>query len=564
METAIRWSPSSTLLDQRFLLIDVNGHSFRRCNVERYDGKNLQHETVSTYTKVPPFRAFDWASHDESLVAVGQWSGEVTVLRIDDAASNVSLPAKHQRLCNTVAFSRTGLLAAGLERVRNDFCLNIWDVNQRLPALSSPKPSPAKRFVEPYRSYASSEAISSIKFFSAQPEVLISGVKGRGIRIYDLRENTGNPSLQFQTSSVHNIAIDPLDENYFACAGVPKDTTIQIWDRRHGSPFSTLSFGSTADLSVPLGGPVLEYKEAFPTTKISPQPPLGDPTGVMVSSIWSLRYCKGKSGCLGALANNGDFKVFETKHEYSLLGSSQGAEPHGIDIHPDERDAEYDVPMADDRPILTKRVHQVENACDDDRKGRLKSERVVAFDFTNLAGSKGTPCVIVLRGDRSVGILELNGPAPALAVSPFSEIVVSKANKSNSNFHNFPRDEHFVTSTIQRIRPSEKARISNTTETELQSRLSGVPVRGEFATGTGKKPQSSREAHEQLIESHMSNGKLDIGEALACFNVAFRRCAEGYLLDCDKNIDLLPDDPWLQNMWRWIRREFNDQEIELS
>ena len=120
METAIRWSPSSTLSEQRFLVVDVNGRSFKRCKVEQYDGKNFQHSIQSTYSKVPPFRAFDWAPHDETLVAVGQWSGEVTVLRIDDTSSNVSLPAKHQRLCNAVAFSRIGLMAAGLERVRND------------------------------------------------------------------------------------------------------------------------------------------------------------------------------------------------------------------------------------------------------------------------------------------------------------------------------------------------------------------------------------------------------------------------------------------------------------
>ena len=198
METAIRWSPTSTLSEQRFLLVDVVGRSFKRCTVQRYFNKTLRYDIRSTYSQVQAFRAFDWAPHDETLVAVGQWSGEVTVLRIDDASPSVSLPAKHQRLCNAVAFSRAGLLAAGLERVRNDFCLNIWDINQRFASFSSSGSGAAKPFVEPYRKFASSEAISSIKFFAGQPEVLVTGVKGRGIRIYDLRENAGSPHYIFK------------------------------------------------------------------------------------------------------------------------------------------------------------------------------------------------------------------------------------------------------------------------------------------------------------------------------------------------------------------------------
>ena len=344
METAIRWSPSSTLSEQRFLVVDVNGRSFKRCKVEQYDGKNFQHSIQSTYSKVPPFRAFDWAPHDETLVAVGQWSGEVTVLRIDDISSNVSLPAKHQRLCNAVAFSRIGLMAAGLERVRNDFCLNIWDVNQRFPAVLSQGSGAAKPFVEPYRKFASSEAISSIKFYIAQPEVLVTGVKGRGVRIYDLRENTGSPSLHFQTTSVFNLAIDPLDENYFACAGAAKDTTIQIWDRRSGIPYTALTLGSGSDFGVQAEGPVVQYAEAFNTPKVSPQRRGSEGSDV---SIWSLRYCKGKSGYLGALASNGDFKVFETKHEYSSLKEQDRTQQY-----PD-----YDIPNTDQRSISS--MHRV-------------------------------------------------------------------------------------------------------------------------------------------------------------------------------------------------------------
>ena len=548
METAIRWSGSSTLSEQRFLLVDVNGRSFRRCKIIDYDGTKLQHQVLSTYTNIPAFRAFDWAPHDERLAAIGQWSGEVVILRIDDSVSNIPLPAKHQRLCNTVAFSRTGLLAAGLERVRNDFSLNIWDVNQRLPAIMSPGGRASKGFVEPYRKFASSEAISSIKFYSAQPEVLVAGIKGRGIRIYDLREDTGSPSLHFQTSCVHNIAIDPLDENYFACAGVPKDTTVQIWDIRHGSPHTAASLGPGPDSSIPAEGPVLEYKEVFSIAKASMKAPV-DPTGVMISTTWSLRYCKGKSGCLGALASNGEFKVFETKHEYSLPVNHN--EPR---LHPD-----HGVPPKNDRSILTKRVHHVELGWDDKRKGRPEKERVVAFDFTNLAGSKGTPCAIVLRGNHSVGVIELNGAASALAVSPFGKIVVSRNDYSGSSSASTP-EVRFLKNTIHKLEPPKEGKLSKVSTTirgrhgSFSAEEANDTVDTNGRTAVDGKPRSSRESHEQLVEIYTRDTKLGIEEALAFFTEAGRRCAEGYLFDCEKNIEILRDDRWLQRLWVWIDR----------
>lgn len=184
MEAAIRWSPSSTTTEQRFLLADVTGKSFRLCKVTAFDGKNIQHEVLSTHTRVPSFRAFDWSPLDESLVAVGQSSGDATILRLgggDESQETFSFPIRSQRYCNAVAFSSHGLLAAGLDRVRNDFCLNIWDVNQRLALKGT------KGFAEPLRKLASSEPITSIKFFRDQPDTLVAGVKGQFVRIYDLR-----------------------------------------------------------------------------------------------------------------------------------------------------------------------------------------------------------------------------------------------------------------------------------------------------------------------------------------------------------------------------------------
>lgn len=549
METAIRWSPNSTPHEQRFLVVDVNGHSFRRCVVEHYAGKDFQHRPISTYSKGPPFRAFDWAPHDETLVAVGQWSGEVTILRIDDASPSISLPAKHQRLCNAVAFSRTGLLAAGLERVRNDFCLNIWNVNQRLPTVSSPGGGPAKPFVEPYRKFASSEAISSIKFFSTQPEILVVGIKGRGVRIFDLRESTGNPSLQFRTDSVYNIAIDPLDENYFACAGAPKDPMIQIWDRRSGSPYTAASIGSGSDPGAQQDRPVLEYKVLSDGSKGSAQARKWDGSGPMSSSIWSVKYCKGKSGCLGALSSNGDFRVFETKHSHTST-----MEQYKAAQHPD-----YENPNTNDGSILTKRIHRIEHAYDHERIPRHENDRIVAFDFTNLAGSKGRPCAVTLRGDQNIGVVELDGVPSALSVSSMGGVLVSKVNKSIPGMEAPITENELVTKTIRKFYPHRKGLIA---ESLVRSRERGgivtnrqVDLAAETRNRRAWSLRSSRESHEHDFEDRISGTKLSMEEALTITTVARRRCQEGYLFNHKKNVEVVRDDPWLQKLWRWIGRE---------
>lgn len=541
METAIRWSPSATTLQQRFLVADVNGRSFRHCRVESYDGKDLRFKTIFTLNKVPAFRAFDWSPHDEAIVAVGQWSGEATVLRIDDSSQSVSLPIKHQRLCNAVIFSKSGRLATGLERVRNDFCLNVWDISQRLSTAASPGLGSGRQYLEPIRKLASSEAITSIKFFPSQPDVLVCGVKGTCIRIYDIRENTGTSALQFQTSCVHNIAIDPLDENYFASAGPPKDPMIHIWDRRIGPQSSAATLGLGPSHSSQ-HGPIVEFRKAFDNSNSTAQP-----------SIWSLRYCKGQSGCLGALASTGDYKIFETKKEY-MSEQARSNESHNMTSY-------RPLPVA--QQIFTKRIHQVERAFDHIKYSRAENKRIVSFDFTNLAGSNGQPCAITLRGDQTIDIYELNGPPPALSVSALNSLVISKTmeNVGAASHDNedlsvrvdtlFPQESLNATISLRRIR----AKLSMRVPANVRQIKPSEPLIQEHDPDADEKVRlSSREAHEALHDYQSADGKLDMQDAVDLFSIPYRRATQGYLFDCQRNVEILAGDPWLQDLWTWIER----------
>ncbi|KAL8853454.1 MAG: hypothetical protein Q9221_001771 [Calogaya cf. arnoldii] len=533
METAIRWSPSSDVQEQRFLLVDVTGRSFSHCRVTSYDGKHLKYETLCGNRRAPPFRAFDWSPHDESIVAVGDISGSASVIRLDDSQSSpITLPVRQQRPCNAVAFSKTGLLATGLERVRNDFCLNIWDVSRRSSENVSIISGPGRSSLEPIRKLASSEAITSIRFFLSQPDTLIVGVKGTCIRLYDLRENAGNAPLQFQTASVHNLAIDHLDENYFASAVTQKDTTIQIWDRRYGFPSSAASLGSGPSQSAPLG-PVLEYTNAF-----------GSPASTAQTNIWSLRYCKGQSGYLGALASNGDFRVFETKQAYHPgANHSQDQEIHAQSV---QNQAE--------RRLRTRRTHHVGAFLE---PGRPDNLRIVSFDFTNLAGLKGMPSAITLRGTGSVEVYELSRRVPAYVISSNGELVGSGIFVETEP-HSATKDGSLAQLGLFRVEPSA-AEQTNGLANSLDEMDISQPPNGDkkpkASTSKERRSQpSSREMHEKWFENQYIHHVPSIEIALATLTVDRRRCIEGYLFNCEKNMEIAGGDYWLEEMWEWIGR----------
>ncbi|KAL8937819.1 MAG: hypothetical protein Q9216_004231 [Gyalolechia sp. 2 TL-2023] len=536
METAIRWSPSSTVNEQRFLLVDVSGRSFRHCIVDNYDGKDLNYQTLSTNRNVPAFRAFDWSPHNESILAVGEWSGSATVLKLQDGQSvPFPLPVKSQRPVNAVAFAETGILAVGLERVRNDFSLNVWDVEHRLLANASSVTGPGRSVLEPVRKLASSEGITSIKFFHGQPDTLVAGVKGACIRLYDLREQAGTPVLQFLTTSVHNIGIDPLDENYFASAGAQKDATIQIWDRRFGMLASAASLGSGSSHSA-LYGPVLEHKNAFETPTPTAQP-----------QIWSLRYCRGQSGFLGALASNGVFKIFETKQAYAP--DANGAQGQAGWV---SHGQSYMQPQ-----LRTERIHHVDPSPGNPKQGLQESARIVAFDFTNLAGPKGLPSIINVRADKSINIHELKGLGPVFALSSTGRLVGSCVGERNRTKN--PKEDDFsllagLYHTRATTDPIPMASMGNSGKAEAVLKSPGDLIRSRDPYDEETAPLCSREVHERWFEKSQFDQRQTIEAALATIDLPRRRCMQGYLFDCQKNMGIVTDDPWLEDFWEWIGR----------
>lgn len=202
----IKWSPNAA--HDSFLHI-----SLQHRVVQLYEATGLAQKGQFEYKKFakhddfPPLTTYDWSPTAPGLVVVGTSTGIVNLLRVDDNSNAyMELGLKVSRTCQAVAFSTAGKLAVALDRVRSDHCLYIWDVNRlsNMDATVSGFPADIPSS-DPMDKLEFNASVSSIRFFEDNPNVLVAGIKGSGIRIHDLR---GNPSQTILLLPIWGLIID--------------------------------------------------------------------------------------------------------------------------------------------------------------------------------------------------------------------------------------------------------------------------------------------------------------------------------------------------------------------
>ena len=209
----------------------------------------------------------------DDLIAVGYQSGKVDLLRLQASRSaknpslssgpSVTLPVRNSRSCNALAFCSADphYLAVGLDKVRGDASLVIWDVLTATPTLSvksptqltfnvppsvaNPRPQPqiprgdlAPR-TDPrvLQQLAAADVVSSVAFLPKSTTLLLAGISHRWLRLFDLRNP--QPTVFTAASKVHGIATDPFDPHRIGCYGEGNAT---IWDaRRLSHPLITFT-----------------------------------------------------------------------------------------------------------------------------------------------------------------------------------------------------------------------------------------------------------------------------------------------------------------------------------
>jgi WD40 repeat protein len=509
MEAAIRFSQNSLPgSQQRFLYVDVVGKSFRLCNITSHAKEDLQYDTIYTSTKVPAFRAFDWHPSNEDLVVVGQAGGEATLLNIAEGhQDSLSFQVRSQRLCNAVSLSTQNLLAAGLDKVRTDFCLNIWDFNQRMPVPGSKGFS--KNYSDPLHKLASGEPITSLKFFQDDPSLLVAGVKGQFVRLYDLREPSVGNGLQFATRCVHNLAIDWLDENYFASCYPTNDPSICVWDRRMMSRVNTphMGFQNNENRQPELS---LELKNAI-------QSP---------GTIWSLRFSKAQRGCLGVLSSTGNLKVYNLGRDFSETS----------------RVEQHDTPWETSQPqdIYLDRTQDVAKQYLDPSAPMEEKSRIVSFDFLTSTTKTKRPKILALDGHGRVK-LKLPSPLP----TPTTLAPPGFLCKGTSSIEILSSEPTEVGATIDQAR--RRAQPRNTLKkTFKQSRQTKTAADG--------KRMSSLDDQAWHADLGFYETDVPFSDLLTLLSVQRLRCEAGYLLNPSQNKAIVSDSHWLQSFWAWVER----------
>jgi len=229
-------------------------------------------------------------------MAVGLSNGRVDLLRLEatrharnnvlSSGPSVSLPTRNSRACNALAFCDADptYLAVGMDKVRGDSSLIIWDIHSVSPALSIPpkatavvdedsllsRPHPripradvgSRTDSRVLQQHAPTEIVSALSFLPNSTHLLLAGISHRWLRLFDLRSPV--PSTTNVASKVHGISTDPFDPHRIACFG---DGSVTVWDarrlphplvtftekdayadgarRRANSTFTTIEFSST-------------------------------------------------------------------------------------------------------------------------------------------------------------------------------------------------------------------------------------------------------------------------------------------------------------------------------
>ncbi|PFH53658.1 hypothetical protein AMATHDRAFT_137028 [Amanita thiersii Skay4041] len=255
-EKRVVWHPRH---DDRFVV--GGGTQITLYELTKNNEQHPEIRHVSSRHDLHHMRCFAWSPEPRfnDLIAVGTTTGRVDLIRLQASARShskssvlsagptVPLAVRNSRACNALAFSTAdpNYLAVGLDKVRGDPSLVIWDLTSTRPLLQIPGESwshhlhtiPAHlaipRAIEPQhhsrtdprilQQHAPTEVVSALSFVPNTTHLLLAGISNRWLRFFDLRAPT--------PSKVQGIAADPLEPHRIACWG-GDEGVVSIWDAR--------------------------------------------------------------------------------------------------------------------------------------------------------------------------------------------------------------------------------------------------------------------------------------------------------------------------------------------
>ncbi|TGZ85513.1 hypothetical protein EX30DRAFT_357273 [Ascodesmis nigricans] len=554
VQLAVRWSPHSVSdgRSQRFVTVNGGQHTLSYCGVTSTENGVLKFREIVKHPKIPFIRCLDWSPLDHDLIALGASSGEALLLRLSDGNTPpASLPIKHQRQCNDVSFNSLGtMVAQGLDKVRNDFCLNIWDVNERLNlskhGLNHETPRPARQL-------ASGESIHSVKFTKDNPHTIICGASQRYLRLHDLRESPSNPAFICHSRCILGITLDK-DPNYFASHA--DDGTVVVWDIRAARTNQSTE-------------PVLTLSAVDDDTSRS---------GV---TITTMRYSPERTGLLAVSTANGVVRVWETAklsdqdslHHSSSLSNLNG-DP-GVEVHKSRiggwRDSAANLLEASRayggtstsgnrtpnprgyesaEMLLVQRTKDLVTPPRNTKGGPDK--RIVGFDWM-IDGHTTSPAKLVaIDTSGSLEILRCPGPIPGIAWGSRNQFAMT----TEKDLYQMPEPS---------LKPTKKEEDAHNGGDILSD--DGLED-GVLSSGSGDRPIHLQRSRSIIIRRESTNSvrsllqsSLRDTESVLRDDISVtmrRRAVLGYQMDCAKNYKLAKREnkysqvTALESMWSWL------------
>ncbi|ROT35719.1 WD repeat domain-containing protein [Sodiomyces alkalinus F11] len=587
----IKWSPIAG--HDRFIHINLQHRVVQLYEPNGFaNNGRFEYKQLCKHDNFPALTTYDWSPALPGLLAVGGQNGGVNLLRIDDNSNDcIELGLKMTRMCQAVSFNTQGRLAVGLERVRLDQSLHIWDVSRLASMSKSVKgfPKDIVPFAEPLLRLEPTASISSVKFFEDSPETLVIGLKAQGLRLYDLRDPTGSLAIQYSTRCNNNLAIDYADQNYFASSALDQPGVF-VWDRRAtGRPVASPAYLQAIDEEDVSWGGALCLWDAV---KNDEEPSLTDSKHSLVRS---LRYCRDRRGLLAVLTRTGQLKVMQTDKEPTPPQDRLAGSPELLQV---QRSYEMDVHFSDPK---------------------RKNERIVSFDWVTLPYPSLQPRLLVLRANGSLEILEQPSCAsdhlykltpwqaphrgldegasyhdlmrfepsqctqmygPLLVEQALADVPIFGPDKANVSFMiektlQSPSSEADIQlarplhpdpllSTpmgdrpiAERLRVTRKTlRLHNKTRHSeaggMETAVDGLNDRLQDSSISPDRPASCSQMHEELLSILPQAEQLSSEVQSDVDHVMLLRAKERYLLDPVRNRNVVSDDLWLRYLWDWV------------
>lgn len=522
-EGIVRWSPNQSR--DEFLRINLTSRviNLYEATGQAQPGK-FDYSNISRHSNFPTISGYDWSPVVRGLVGIGTPHGEIHLLRIDDHSNAcLTLPLKLPRACQAIAFNTTGLLAVGLDRVRHDSGLQIWDVNERLADWDSSKFGwnvPTLE-IEPRKKLEGSMSVTSIRFFEDSPQTLIFGIRNQALKIYDLRGSChlflirlfltkvdpNFTAISFHTRCNNNIAIDYLDTNYFASSTLDLPG-LTIFDKRAAGDRSTAS---------------PRYIEAFEEERLSWGAVLrldrvieGDKS----VSVKQLRFSREHSGALGVLSTSGQLQILQTKKEY-------------VDPKFEEN------PPGSPELLEIRKSYELERPRPGSNSKRKAEQRILSFDWLYMRTRDLEPRIIGLQANGDFKIFQTPSTASAhlLQIIPWTQTYE-------------PGETHL---TLPRFKvPKQREEVLGPLYANIAKQ--NVPLYGLNRYGTIKSRMNLLSKIKTLIESEdraVYHNRVTGFIPPKDYDM-LGRAISGYLFDCQKNKTLTKNYPPLQDVWEWI------------